>query len=114
MIAAAASSSSRVESRSAGSKCCSKRSMQKSLTRRLHVSRKRGHAAVPLPAAARPGAQSLSRAQDLRAYARCDLFLHQRTFALVERTPRLFRGDGRELLVVVPGRLALLRLLHLE
>src|SRR6516225_5280525 len=68
----------------------------------------------PLPAAARPGAQCLSRAQDLRAYARSDLFLHQRTFALVEWTPRLFRGDGRELLIVVPGRLALLRLLHLE
>src|SRR5262249_16807434 len=43
-----------------------------------------------------------------------DLFLHQRTFALVERTPRLLRRNGRELLVVVPGRLALLGLLHLE
>src|SRR5262249_4926679 len=43
-----------------------------------------------------------------------DLFLRQRTFALVERTPRLLRRNGRELLVVVPGRLALLGLFHLE
>src|SRR5262249_11161793 len=50
-----------------------------------------------------------------RAYAPTpDLFLRQRTFALVERTPRLLRRNGRELLVVVPGRLALLGLLHLE
>src|SRR5262249_8663774 len=42
------------------------------------------------------------------------LFLPQWTFALVERPPRLLRRNGRELLVVVPGCLALLRLLHLE
>lgn len=43
-------------------------------------------------------------------HARPDLFLHQRTFALVERTPRLLRRNDCELLVVVPGRLALLGL----
>src|SRR6516165_2330298 len=127
MIAAAASSSSRVASRSAGSRRCSKRSVRKWLTCRLHVNclgnpgvatlpRRRPTRCRPLlarEAIVGPIYRTLCRAQ-IRQRARPDLFLHQRTFALVERTPRLLRWDGRELLVVVPGRLALLRLLHLE
>src|SRR5262249_46207765 len=43
------------------------------------------------------------------------LLLHQRAVALlVERPPGFLRGNGRELLVIVPRRLALLGRLHLE
>src|SRR5262249_13386698 len=42
-------------------------------------------------------------------------FLDQRAIALlIERAPRLFGGNGGELFVIVPRRLALLRRLHLE
>src|SRR6516225_6033733 len=41
-------------------------------------------------------------------------FFDQRTIVLIERPPGLLGGNGGELLVIVPGTLALFGLLHLE